>query len=89
MGLAIRSLGTATRGNGSREPLIQARWNGQKIIGVKAPHTSYAFVLIFSLSADRQELLVETVNPDGIQSTFEESSVSSAYQRRRFVFARE
>jgi hypothetical protein len=76
-------------GEGSKEPLIQARWDGPKIVGVKAPHTNYTFVMIFSLSPDRQELLVETVNPDGTQSTFKESSVSAAYGRRRFVFTRE
>ena len=76
-------------GVGSKEPLIQARWDGQKVVGIKAPHTSYTMAFIFSLSDDRQEMLVESVNPGGIQSTFKESSVSRAYGRRRFVFVRE
>lgn len=76
-------------GAGSKEPPIQARWDGQKVIGIKAPYTSYTMAFIFSLSANRQELLVDSVNPDGIQSTFQESSVSQAYVRRRFVFSRE
>lgn len=76
-------------GAGSKEPPIQARWDGQKVVGIKAPYTSYTMAFIFNLSDDRQELLVESVNPDGIQSTFKESSVSRAYVRRRFVFMRE
>ncbi|MCC7124186.1 MAG: hypothetical protein IT178_05010 [Acidobacteria bacterium] len=76
-------------GAGSQEPLIQARWDGQKVVGIKAPFTSYTMAFIFSLSDDRQELLVESVNPGGIQSTFKESSVSPLYVRRRFVFIRE
>ena len=76
-------------GAASKEPLIQARWDGQKVVGIKAPHTSYTMAFIFGLSDDRQELLVDSVNPGGIQSTFKESSVSPAYGRRRFVFRRE
>lgn len=76
-------------GASSKEPLIQARWDGPKVVGIKAPHTSYTMAFIFGLSDDRQELLLESVNPGGIQSTFKESSVSQAYGRRRFVFVRD
>jgi len=77
-------------GERSREPKVQARWDGEKVIAVKAPGESYSVLWMWSLSADGNEMTVESLNWTYIPTdfNFKESSIPSAYVRSRFVYTR-
>ena len=46
-------------GNRSLEPVVQARWDGNRLVTVKAPGTHYSVLWIWSLSDDGMTMTVE------------------------------
>jgi hypothetical protein len=77
-------------GERSREPLVQARWDGEKVIAVKAPGESYSVMWIWSLSRDGKEMTVESLNWTSIPTDFDfkESSIPAVYARSNSVYTR-
>jgi hypothetical protein len=77
-------------GERSREPIVQARWDGKKLVAVKSPGQSYSVMWIWALSDAGNEMLVEAINwtyiPTGF--AFKESSIPSAYTRRKYVYVK-
>jgi hypothetical protein len=77
-------------GERSREPVVQARWDRDKVIAVKSPGQSYSVLWIWTLVAGGNEMLVEAVNWTQIPSDFDfrEASVPAAYARSKYVYVR-
>jgi hypothetical protein len=77
-------------GERSREPVVQARWDGDKVIAVKSPGQSYSVLWIWTLVAGGRDLLVEAVNWTQIPGDFDfrEASVPAAYARSKYVYVR-
>jgi hypothetical protein len=77
-------------GERSREPVVQARWDGDKVVAVKSPGESYSALWVWTLSAGGNEMLVEAVNWTRIPSDFDfrEVSVPTAYVRSKYVYLR-
>jgi hypothetical protein len=77
-------------GERSREPVVQARWDGDKVIAVKSPGETYSVLWIWTLLAGGNEMLVEAVNWTQIPSDFDfhEGSVPTAYRRSQYVYVR-
>jgi hypothetical protein len=73
----------------SREPKVQARWDGSKLIYVKSPGESFSALVIWSLGAP-DELLVEGVSWTSIPQSFQftERAIPSAYARSRHYYRR-
>jgi len=87
--LRIDRWGPRRGGDQSRQPLVQARWDGQKLIVIKAPGTGYSAVWIWSLSDDGSELSIESINIGGLdQWAFKEAAIPRAFGRLRHVFTR-
>lgn len=88
--LRINRWGPRRGGDQSREPIVQARWDGEKLIVVKSPGQSYSTLWIYSLLAGRQEMLVEAVNWTSIPWDFDfrEKSIPRAYARNRYVYVK-
>jgi hypothetical protein len=59
--LRFNRWGPRRGGENSLEPKLQARWDGNKLIYVKAPGESFSVLFIWSLDGP-DELLVEEVN---------------------------
>jgi hypothetical protein len=49
-------------GERSREPVVQSRWDGDRLVTVKAPGTSYSVLWIWSLSDDGMTLTAEAIS---------------------------
>jgi len=77
-------------GERSREPVVQARWDVDKVIAVKSPGESYSALWIWTLVAGGNEMLVEAVNWTQIPRDFDfrEASVPTAYVRSKYVYVR-
>jgi hypothetical protein len=77
-------------GERSREPVVQARWDGDKVIAVKSPGESCSALWIWTLVAGGNEMLVEAVNWTQIPRDFDfrEASVPAAYVRSKYVYVR-
>jgi hypothetical protein len=70
---------------------VQARFDGDKLIVVAAPNVRAGAVLeVWSLSADGDQLTVDSVNMSEvtIYFDFKESSISPAYARNRTTYTR-
>jgi hypothetical protein len=87
--LRFNRWGPRRGGENSREPKVQARWDGKKLLYVKAPGESFSVLFVWSLES-RDELLVEEVNWTNIPYSFDfkERSIPSAYVRRRHYYER-
>jgi hypothetical protein len=48
-------------GDRSLEPVVQSRWDGNRLVTVKAPGTSYSVLWIWSLSDDAMTLTVDAI----------------------------
>ena len=49
-------------GEGSLEPIVQSRWDGTRLVTVKAPGTHYSVLWIWSLSDDGMTLTVDGIS---------------------------
>lgn len=49
-------------GDRSLEPAVQSRWDGDRLVTVKAPGTSYSVLWIWSLSDDAMTLTVDAIS---------------------------
>ena len=49
-------------GDQSREPIVQTRWDGNRLVTVKAPGTHYSVLWIWSLSDDLTTMTVEGIS---------------------------
>jgi hypothetical protein len=49
-------------GDRSLEPVVQSRWDGNRLVTVKAPGTSYSALWIWSLSDDAMTLTVDAIS---------------------------
>jgi hypothetical protein len=77
-------------GEESREPLVQARWDGEKLIAVKAPGENYSGLWIWSLESAGQEMVVEAINWTSIPTdfNFKEAMIPAAYARYKYVYTK-
>jgi hypothetical protein len=57
-------------GDRSLEPVVQARWDGNRLVTVKAPGTHYSVLWIWSLSDDGMTMTVEGISTS-ISSSFD------------------
>jgi hypothetical protein len=57
-------------GDRSREPVVQTRWDGNRLVTVKAPGTHYSVLWIWSLSDDGTTMTVEGISTS-ISSSFD------------------
>jgi hypothetical protein len=87
--LRFNRWGPRRGGDDSREPKVQARWDGQNLVYVKSPGESFSVLFAWSL-AGPDELLVEEFNWTNIPDTFDfrKRSISSAYVPRRHYYRR-
>jgi hypothetical protein len=85
--LRINRWGPRRGGEHSRAPLVQARWDGAKLIMVKSPRQTNSAIWMLSL-ADARTLQIETISMPGLSATFKEVAIPREYGRRRFVFRR-
>jgi hypothetical protein len=87
--LRIGRFGPRRGGDHSRAPLVQARWNGQKLIMVKSPGQGNSAIWILS-RPEPDTLIIETISMRGLSATMlEESAIPREYGRKRFVFRRQ
>jgi hypothetical protein len=86
----INRWGPRRGGERSREPIVQARWDGDRLIAVKSPGESYSVLWIWSLAADGREMFVDAVGWTSLPRDFDfkESSIPAAYARNRFVYVK-
>jgi hypothetical protein len=77
-------------GEQSREPIVQARWDGEKLVAVKAPGENYSVLWIWSLDSARNEMTVETVNWTSIPAdfNFKEATIPAAYARFKYIYTK-
>jgi hypothetical protein len=87
--LRLGRYGPRRGGENSREPLVQARWDGDQLITLKAPGQTYSVLWIWTLAADGRELIVESIDT-GMPSSFDfkRSSIPRAYAPYRHVYVR-
>jgi hypothetical protein len=87
--LRIGRYGPRRGGERSREPLVQARWDGDELIILKAPGETYSVLWMWRLGADGNELVVESIDT-GMPSSFDfkRSSIPRAYAPYRHVYVR-
>jgi len=86
----INRWGPRRGGEQSLEPIVQARWDGGKLIAVKSPGESYSVLWIWSLAADGREMFVDAVGWTSLPRDFDfkESSIPAAYARNRYVYVK-
>lgn len=85
--LRINRWGPRRGGDHSKQPLVQARWDGRKLIMLKAPGEGSSALWILSLADGGDELVIETISMRNLgESTFRESSIPKEYARLRFIF---
>jgi hypothetical protein len=63
-------------GDGSLEPVVQSRWDGNRLVTVKAPGTSYSVLWIWSLSDDAMTLTVDAISTS-ISTSFDFKTASA------------
>ncbi len=63
-------------GERSLEPVVQSRWDGNRLVTVKAPGTSYSILWMWSLSDEATTLTVETIST-GISPSFDFKAASA------------
>jgi len=85
----IGRYGPRRGGERSREPLVQARWDGDELIILKAPGETYSVLWMWRLGADGNELVVESIDT-GMPSSFDfkRSSIPRAYAPYRHIYVR-
>src|SRR5262245_60682555 len=74
------------------DKLVQARWDNGKLIVVAAPGLRAGTVLeMWSLSADGNELVCESIQMTAVPLSFDfrEASISAAYSRNKTTYKRE
>jgi hypothetical protein len=77
-------------GEQSPEPLVQARWDGEKLIAVKAPGQNYSVLWIWSLESAGNEMVVESINWTSIPTdfNFKETAIPAAYARYKYIYTK-
>jgi hypothetical protein len=73
------------------DKLVQARWDGSKLIVIAAPTSRAGTVAeIWSLNGDGTELIIEstTMSETTFEFDFRESSISPVYARTRAIYVR-
>ena len=87
--LRIGRWGPRRGGDYSNQPLVQAPFDGRKLIMIKAPGTGFSALWIWTLSADRSELVVESINIAGLGDwAFKETVIPREFVRLKHVFTR-
>jgi hypothetical protein len=86
----INRWGPRRGGERSREPIVQARWDGEKLIAVKSPGESYSVLWVWRLAAGGNEMFVDAVGWTSLPRdfTFKEASIPAAYARNRYVYVK-
>src|SRR5262245_52548219 len=80
-------------GESSREPIVQSRWDGNRLITLKAPGTSYSVLWMWSLQPDgaraRDAWLADAISTGiGFSFDFKASSAPKGYIPDHFVYER-
>jgi hypothetical protein len=74
-------------GDTSREPIVQSRWDGTRLVTLKAPGTSYSVLWVWALSEDGLELTSEAISTGiGFSFDFKVSSAPRGYIPNRHVY---
>ena len=85
--LRINRWGPRRGGDHATQPLVQARWDGRKLIMLKAPGEGSSVLWILSLAEGGAELVIETISMRNLgESMFRESAIPKEYGRLRFIF---
>lgn len=76
-------------GDQSLEPIVQTRWDGHRLVTVKAPGTNYSVLWIWSLSDDGTTMTVEGISTSISPSfDFKVSSAPRGFIPDRHVYTR-
>jgi hypothetical protein len=76
-------------GDTSREPIVQSRWDGTRLVTLKAPGTSYSVLWVWTLADDGTELVAEGISTGiGFSFDFKVSSAPRGYIPDRHVYRR-
>jgi hypothetical protein len=74
-------------GDASLEPIVQTRWDGDRLVTLKAPGTHYSVLWIWTLSDDGAELTSEAISTGiGFSFDFKASSAPRGYVPNRHVY---
>lgn len=74
---------------GSREPVVQSRWDGDQLVTLKSPGESYSLLWIWSLLNAGQDLVVESIStPLPWAFDFKRSSLPKGRAFSRHVYVR-
>jgi hypothetical protein len=71
----------------SREPIVQSRWDGNRLVTLKAPGTSYSVLWVWTLSDDGTELTSQGISTGiGYSFDFKVSSAPRGFIPDRHVY---
>jgi hypothetical protein len=74
-------------GDTSLEPVVQTRWDGDRLVTLKAPATHYSVLWVWTLSNDGRELTSEGISTGiGFSFDFKVSSAPRGYVPNRHVY---
>ena len=76
-------------GEQSREPVTRAEWDGETLVTVKAPSTSYTVLQAWTLSADGMEMVVQGISKSaGYGFDFKVAAIPRLYFGNKSVYVR-